>query len=144
MFAKRFLLPPVLVLGLAACGTTPADPNAADLLDAPTTLQLGQSRVRATTQAQLMGDTLRVRVKLGASAGLPALHPTNVYLVTGAGVWTAPLGKIKVACSRECRVLTAQGPANGLRAGQGIEVVVGLKDARGRSFLLRDSASQVQ
>lgn len=146
-FLRALALLPALLLGLVGCATLPTDPNAADLLDAPTTLNLGGRLVQAQAQTSVRGETLDVRVKLRSSSGLPPLQPTNVYLVTGAGVWNASLGKYsdKVSgCQSNCALLRATGPANGLRVGQGVEVVVGLRDLRGRTFLLRDGVVQVR
>ncbi|WP_084048818.1 hypothetical protein [Deinococcus hopiensis] len=137
---------------LGACGTvaTPASSTprtAGELLGAPTSLQVSGRSVRADAAPVLAGDTFRVRVKVQASrAPLPPLTVTGVYVVTEDGVWRAGRTRSGEAgcAAQSCVQGTGEGAASGLRAGDGVQVVVSLKDAGGRTMWLRDPQASIK
>lgn len=135
---------------LGACGTvaTPSSsPTAGDLLGAPTALQVAGRSVRADALPTLSGDTFRVRVKVQSSRSpLPPLTVTGVYVVTEDGVWRAERTRSSdAACApRACLQGTGLGAASGLRAGDGVQVVVSLKGADGRTLWLRDPQANIK
>lgn len=147
---KRAWLPLLISALLGACGTvaTPSSsPTAGDLLGAPTALQVSGRSVRADASPTLSGDTFRVRVTVQASRSpLPPLTVTGVYVVTEDGVWRAERTRTSGAgcASRACLQGTGLGAASGLRVGDGVQVVVRLRGADGRTLWLRDSQANIK
>ncbi len=141
------LLPPLLLLPLAVgCGSAGSVPSAAQLLDAPTTLNVGgkllSARVLPTVQEQVLA--VRVRLSTGQKE-LPArLNLSGVYVVTNDGVWsstvTAPL---QWKCGPTCALSAARGPAGNVQPGQNVQVVLSLNDGQGHTFLLRSGPMRV-
>ncbi|KEF33683.1 MULTISPECIES: hypothetical protein [Deinococcus] len=147
---RAWVLAPVLA-ALTACGTlgTPPAPTTGDLLGAPTLLQLGPQRLKAEAVAQLGGGALRVRVRVQGQRGAEALPPlavTSVYVVTREGVWSAPAARAsRQGCGElPCLQTSGSGAAGRLTAGEGVQVVVGLEDPRGRVLWLRDARVTIQ
>ncbi|BDP42240.1 hypothetical protein DAETH_22090 [Deinococcus aetherius] len=145
---RRLWLLPVAAALLGACGTlgTP-EPTAGDLLAAPTTLQVGGRSLRAEATPTLGDDTFQVRVRVQAKhAPIPVLKVTGVYVVTEDGVWNAPVGaRDRKDCGDDrCLQGTGRGAAEGLRSGEGVQVVVSLKDEKGRVLWLRDARASIQ
>lgn len=142
---KRLLLPLLTVL-LAGCGGMNVAPSTGQLLDAPTTLNLTGLALTAQATPTVSGETFKVRVKLQVPrAEVPNMRVTGVYVVTRDGVWSAGAGRTAQSrCASTCTLAVASGPARGLRSGAGVQVVVGLQDAQGRTYLLRDDAVRVK
>lgn len=145
---RRFWLWTALAAVLGACGTlgTP-EPTAGDLLAAPTTLQVAGRSLRAEATPTLGDATFRVRVQVQTKRGrVPALTVTGVYVVTEDGVWNAPVAaRDRQDCGQaRCLQGTVRGAADGLRPGEGVQVVVSLKDDRGRLLWLRDARASIQ
>jgi hypothetical protein len=145
---RRVWLLPLAAALLGACGTlaAPPTPTAGDLLAAPTALQLTGRRLKVDAAPTLDGETFRVRVRVQTSrAPLPPLALTGVYVVTGDGVWTAPVAlRDRQPCKgRPCLQGTGSGAARGLRSGAGVQVVVSLRDAGGRTLWLRDARANI-
>lgn len=142
---KRWL-PPLLALLLAGCGGVNVAPSAGQLLDAPTTLNMTGLPLTAQAAPVVSGETFRVKVKLQVPrAQVPRVTVTDLYVVTREGVWSAGVGRAAQSrCASTCTLAVASGPARGLRSGAGVQVVVGLKDAQGRTYLLRDDAVRVK
>ncbi len=139
---------PVVAALLGACGTlgTP-EPTAGDLLTAPTTLQVGGRSLRAEATPSLTEDTFRVRVRVQTKrAPIPDLKVTGVYVVTEDGVWNAPVAaRDRRDCGQDrCLQGTGRGAADGLHSGEGVQVVVSLKDEKGRVLWLRDARASIQ
>ena len=138
------LLP--LALPLAGCGSLNAAPTAGQLLDAPTSLNLSGQPLTAQAFPAVSNGVFSVKVKVRSlKAALPDVKVTGVYVVTNDGVWeasSAERGPLK--CGLQCAFMVGSGPANGLAAGQGVQVVLGLKDTKGRELLLRDPQAQVK
>jgi len=137
-----------LVALLAACGTvtTPPAPSAATLLGAPTALQVSGRSVRAEATPVLDRGTFRVQVRVQTTrAPLPPLTVTGVYVVTEDGVWRAAQTRSgQTGCdARTCVQGTGQGSAQGLRTGEGVQVVVSLRGAGGRTMWLRDARANI-
>ncbi|MEW6422669.1 MAG: hypothetical protein AB1511_13220 [Deinococcota bacterium] len=146
---RRVWLFPVATVLLAACGglASPPAPMASDLLGAPTALQIAGRSLRAEALPALAGNTFNVRVRVQASAApLPSLAVTGVYVVTEDGVWTATSTQSeRQDCGpKVCLQGTGRGAARGLRPGEGVQVVVSLKDAKGRVLWLRDPRAQIR
>lgn len=145
---RRFWLLPLAAALLSACGGLaglPA-PTAGDLLAAPTALQVTGRSLRATATSTLDGSALNVRVLVQASrAPLPPLTVTGVYLVTEDGVWNAAATRSdRQSCGADaCLQGSGSGTAHGLRPGEGVQVVVSLKDSRGRTLWLRDAQANI-
>lgn len=142
---KRLLFP-VLALALAGCGSLNAAPTAGQLLDAPTTLNVAGTPLTAEAAPLLSGDLFSVKIKVKtARSALPDLKITEVYVVTNDGVWSAPatVGS-QWRCAANCAFALGSGPANGLQAGEGVQVVIGLQDNQGRQLLLRDAQAKVK
>ena len=146
---KKFWLS-ALACALVACGAaggTP-DPQAGDLLSAPTTLIRQGHVLSAQSAVTLYGGGLGVRVQVGASApgragaaaSLNGLTLDGVFVVTGDGVWKAPLrattpGQMSVGTLNAA----AWSGSGKLRPGSGVQVVVRLKDRLGHAYWLRDT-----
>ena len=77
---------------------------------------------------------------------VPALQVTGVYVVTEDGVWNAPVAaRDRRACGDErCLQGIGRGAADGLRPGEGVQVVVSLKDEKGRVLWLRDARASIE
>lgn len=145
---RRLWLLPVAAALLGACGSLGAAPapTAADLLAAPTTLQVGGRRLQAEAAPHLKGENLGVRVRVrAAQSTVPPLAVTDVYMVTDDGVWSAAAqGGSRPACGGRCLQGTGRGEAGSLRPGDGVQVVVRLQDPRGRALWLRDAQARVE
>lgn len=147
---RRAWLWPLAAALLGACGTlsAPPAPSTGDLLASPTALQVSARRLKVEATPVLDGETFRVRVRVQTSRPpLPTLALTGVYVVTGDGVWTAPLAPTALArrCgARPCLQATGSGEAGGLRPGEGVQVVVSLRDEAGRTLWLRDARASVR
>lgn len=144
---RAWLLPLVAAL-LGACGSLagPPTPSAGELLAAPTSLQVTGRSLRAEATSDLEGETetFRVRVRVHTSRPpLPSLTVTGVYAVTGDGVWSAATTQSGRCGKGACLRGVGQGAARGLRSGEGMQIVVSLQDAGGRTFWLRDAHASV-
>ena len=141
---KRLLA--VLLALLAGCGSLDAAPTAGQLLDAPTSLNVTGQVVRAKAAPVISGSLFNVRVRVQTPRTLAAgLRVTDVYVVTGSGVWSAGVGTAdQRPCGNGCTVAVGRGTADGVEAGEGVQVVARLVDAQGRSFLLRDDQVRVK
>lgn len=136
------------VVGLVGCGSlgTPPSPLAGDLLSAPTALNFKGRLLRLEATPRLNGEMFGVKVRLHTSrAPAPRVTPLNVYVVTGGGVWDAPYRKdASPSCGRSaCVSGLARGNSEGVLDGEAVQVVVQLKDERGRLFWLRDAQARV-
>lgn len=144
---KRALLVLCAAAGLVACGglASPPVPSAGDLLSAPTALNLSGRTVKLDATPQLAQSTLNLRVRLHTTQKpLPKLKVLGVYMVTSGGVWNAPPQTARTCDARErCTQVTASGPAQGLKPAVGVQVIVNLSDAGGRTYWLRDPGSKV-
>lgn len=140
------LLGACLVLGLAGCGGAPPAVQAGDLLDAPTTLNLGGTLLSADALPMVGNDVLKVQVKVRAQrSALPAVRLTNVYAVTTDGVWSAALTPVAASkCGGTCALAVGRAPANGIRPGDGVQIVIGMQDQMGRSYLLRNMPDRMR
>ncbi|WP_272977064.1 hypothetical protein [Deinococcus geothermalis] len=139
---RRVWLFPLAATLLVACGSlaSPPAPTAGDLLGAPTALQLAGRSLKAQASPTLAGNSFNVRVRVQASAApLPPLTLTGVYVVTEDGVWMADTTQSERSdCApKVCLQGTGRGAARGLRPGEGVQVVVSLKDSKGRVLWLR-------
>ncbi|GHF55383.1 hypothetical protein HNQ07_003367 [Deinococcus metalli] len=136
---KRALLP-LTALALVGCAAPAAPTPTVELLGAPTTLNIGGTAVTAQATPSVQGGTFSVLVRLTSNRPpVPNMTVTGVYVVTGSGVWKGAVGADqRAACARNACVLgTAAGGATGLRAGQTVQVVARVQDARGRALWLR-------
>ncbi|WP_291425078.1 hypothetical protein [Deinococcus sp.] len=142
---KRLLIP-ALPLLLAACGSLSPAPTAGELLDAPTSLNVTGKVLTAQAAPTLSGNVFSVRVKVQTpKSALPGLNVTNLYVVTSDGVWSTAVDKTSQwKCGASCAFAVGRGPAEGLQSGDGVQVVLGLRDAQGRTFLLRDDQVKVK
>jgi hypothetical protein len=149
---KRVLLVLCAAAGLVACGglaSPPAPsvlkPSAGDLLSAPTTLNLAGRTVKLDATPQLTLSTLNLRVRLQTTQKpLPKLKVLGVYMVTAGGVWNALPNAARACDARNrCTQVTASGPAQGLKASAGVQVVVNLSSSDGRTYWLRDAVSSI-
>lgn len=142
---KRLFVP-LMALLMVGCGTLNAAPTAGQLLDAPTTLNVAGKPVKADAYPTVNRETFNVKVKLSTSkTTLPGLKVTDVYVVTSDGVWTADSRTSKTwKCAANCTIAQARGAANGVQTGVGVQVVLGLQDAQGNQYLLRDPQAQVK
>lgn len=143
---KRLLLG--LVAGLlVGCGSL-STPSTGQLLGAPTSLNLGGRSVTAQAAPTVSGDVFRVHLKVQSGgvtgATLPPLTVTDLYVVTREGVWRSAVGSRLRSCGQQCGLTTLSGPARGLQRGEGVQVVVGLRDLQGRPYLLRDGSVRVR
>ncbi|RJF73195.1 MULTISPECIES: hypothetical protein [Deinococcus] len=131
---------------LAGCGSLSAAPTAGELLDAPTTLNIAGKPVKADAFPRLNRDVFSVKVRLSTSrAALPGLKVTDMYVVTGDGVWTADnTTNTPWKCPTSCVIALGRGAANGLKTGAGVQVILNLQDSQGRQYLLRDAQAQVK
>ena len=146
---KKFWLS-ALACALVACGAaggTP-DPQAGDLLSAPTTLNRQGHVLSAQSTVTLYGGGLGVRVQVGATApgragaaaSLSGLTLDGVFVVTGTGVWKAPLRTSPAGQTSLGTLNAAAWSGSGdLRPGSGVQVVVRLKDRLGHAYWLRDT-----
>ncbi|MFC5847420.1 hypothetical protein [Deinococcus petrolearius] len=135
----------VLLALLAGCGSLDAPPTTGELLDAPTSLNVTGQVVRATAAPVISGSLFNVRVRVQTPRAAVGLRVTDVYVVTGSGVWSAGVGAAdQRACGAGCTVAVGRGTANGVAAGEGVQVVARLVDAQGRRFLLRDDQVRVK
>lgn len=136
---------------LAACGAMGRlpDPQPGNLLSAPTTLTLQGQVLTAQASASLYGGGLGVRVQVAApdrpgvnaAALLGTLTLDSVFVVTGQGVWKAPLRPTLPAQAVSGGSLNAaawSGSGN-LRRGDQVQVVVRLRDRLGHTYWLRDT-----
>lgn len=144
--AAAVLLAPLLA-ALVGCGSldTAPSPLAGDLLSAPTTLNMGGQLLRVDGTPRLAGAALGVQVRLSAGPFLPRFVPLAVYMVTRNGVWTAPLrlDRLPTCAGSPCMSAQARGRGEGVRSGEAVQVVVRLRDARGRLLWLRDPQATV-
>lgn len=140
------LSPLLAVLSLAGCGSLDAPPTAGQLLDAPTSLNVTGRVVRADAAPVISGSLFNVRVRVQSPRAQAAgLRVTDVYVVTGSGVWSAGVGAAdQRPCGGGCTVAVGRGAADGVQSGEGVQVVARLVDAQGRSFLLRDDQVRVK
>ncbi|GAA0519513.1 hypothetical protein [Deinococcus depolymerans] len=146
---KKFWLS-ALACVLVACGAAGGvpDPQAGDLLSAPTTLIRQGQVLTAQATATLYGGGLGVRVQVGAAtadrmgaASLDGLTLDGVFVVTGAGVWKAPLRVTAPASSAPGTLSASAWSGSGrLRPGSSVQVVVRLKDRLGHTYWLRDTS----
>ncbi|GGI85217.1 hypothetical protein [Deinococcus wulumuqiensis] len=137
---------PLLCALLVACGSLPAAPTTGQLLGAPTTLNMTGRALTAQAAPRVEGDVFRVRLTLQTPRAqrLPPVRVTDLYVVTRDGVWSTPVGKAAAqGCGKGCLTTQVAGPARGLQRGA-VQVVVGLRDAQGRSYLLRDQTVSVR
>lgn len=146
---RRAWLLPLAAALLGACGTLPSPPapSTGDLLASPTALQVGARRLKVEAAPVLGEQTFRVRVRVHAARPpLPPLTLTGVYVVTGDGVWTAPLepSEVRRCGARPCLQATGSGEARGLRPGEGVQVVISLRDEAGRTLWLRDAQASIR
>lgn len=135
-----------LTLLLVGCGSVSTAPTAGQLLDAPSTLNVGGTLLGASAWPTLSNTVLsvRVRVQSARSALPPRLSINTVYVVTNDGVWSTPLSSsLQWKCGSGCALGVGRGPAGDLQVGQGVQVVLGLSDAQGRSFLLRSGQAKI-
>ncbi|ACO46264.1 hypothetical protein DEDE109153_00945 [Deinococcus deserti] len=137
------------VVGLVGCGSLGSGPAplAGDLLSAPTALNFKGQLLRLEATPRLNGETFGVKVRLHTSrAPTPRVTPLNVYVVTGGGVWDAPYRRDPApSCGQTaCVSGLARGSGDGVQNGEAVQVVVQLKDERGRLFWLRDSYARVK
>ncbi|MDB5046479.1 MAG: hypothetical protein JWQ08_2529 [Deinococcus sp.] len=144
---KRVLLLMCAAAALVACGglsSAPA-PSAGDLLSAPTALNLAGRTIKLDAAPQLAQTDLNLRVRVQTShKPLPKLKVLGVYMVTAGGVWNAaPQAARPCDARNRCTQVTASGPAQGLKAATGVQVVVNLSTADGRTYWLRDAASTI-
>ncbi|WP_189063331.1 hypothetical protein [Deinococcus seoulensis] len=135
---------------LAACGALGRlpEPQPGDLLSAPTTLILHGQVLTARASAALYGGGLGVRVQVApdrpgvnTAALLGSLRLDGVFVVTGQGVWKAPLRPALPAQAVSGGSLNAaawSGSGN-LRRGDQVQVVLRLKDRLGHTYWLRDT-----
>ncbi|GHF97842.1 hypothetical protein GCM10017783_07110 [Deinococcus piscis] len=145
MKAKSALFLSALALPLSACGSvSQAGPSAGELLRTPTTLSLAGRTLSAQARPVLSGNELSARVQVQSSASALPLNVLSVYLVTQGGVWQAAGQWRASSCGAGCRVIEGRGPAQGLRAGENVQVVVRMQDSAGRNFWLRDEQTTVQ
>lgn len=139
---------PVLLcaLLLAGCGSLSTTPTTGQLLDAPTTLNVAGKPVKTQATPTVNGNIFSVKIKLSTTrAVLPALKLKDVYVVTQDGVWTANTPRnSQWKCAPNCALAVVRGPANGLQRGMGVQIVLGLQDAQGRTLLLRDAQATVK
>lgn len=142
---KRLFLP-LLALLVTGCGTLNTAPTAGQLLDAPTTLNVAGNPVKADAFPTIKRDTFNVKVKLSTTKPtLPGLKVTNVYVLTNDGVWIADNTTSKTwKCAANCTIAQVRGAANGVQSGAGVQVILGLQDAQGNQYLLRDAQAQVK
>ncbi|MDO4264589.1 MAG: hypothetical protein Q4C67_10370 [Deinococcus sp.] len=145
MKAKSALFLAALALPLSACGNVGhSGPSAGELLRAPTTLSLAGRTLSAAARPVLEGERLHTQVLIHSSASTLPLNVQSVYLVTQGGVWQAAGRWRASSCGAGCRAVEASGPAQGLRSGEQVQVVVRLQDSAGRNFWLRDEQAAVQ
>ncbi|QFP77811.1 hypothetical protein [Deinococcus sp. AJ005] len=137
-------------LGLAGCGSLGSAPTplAGDLLNAPTTLNLGRQLLRLTAAPQLIKEADRFSVRVSVEASRPAatdpLKVTGIYVFTGLGLWQSPrLSDFSGASNCSAQVCAwGSGGANGFTAGEDVRVIAQLRDASGKTYWLRDARSQ--
>ncbi|WP_034384549.1 hypothetical protein [Deinococcus sp. YIM 77859] len=144
---RRAWFLPLAAALLSACGNmaAPPTPLAGDLLGAPTALQVEGRSLKADAAPVLEGDRFQVRVRVQASrAPVPSLSVTGVYVVTEDGVWRAASTRALSCGGPTCLQSLGSGAARGLRSGEGVQVVVSLKDARGRTMWLRDPQASIR
>ena len=136
----------VLLALLAGCGSLDASPTTGQLLDAPTSLNVTGQVVRANAAPVISGSLFNVQVRVQTPRTLSAgLRVTDVYVVTDSGVWSAGVGSAdQRRCGAGCTVAVGRGTADGVTAGEGVQVVARLVDPQGRTFLLRDDQVQVK
>ncbi|AAF11021.1 hypothetical protein [Deinococcus radiodurans] len=137
---------PLLSALLVACGSLETAPTTGQLLGAPTTLNMTGRALTAQAAPRVDGDVFRVRLTLQTPRAqqLPAVKVTDLYVVTRDGVWSTAVGRAAAqGCGKGCLTTDVTGPARGLQRGA-VQVVVGLRDAQGRSYLLRDETVSVR
>ncbi|KQR27879.1 hypothetical protein [Deinococcus sp. Leaf326] len=136
----------VLLALLAGCGSLDASPTTGQLLDAPTSLNVTGQVVRAKAAPVISGSLFNVQVRVQTPRALSGgLRVTDVYVVTSSGVWSAGVGAAdQRRCGAGCTVAVGRGVADGVAAGEGVQVVARLVDSQGRSFLLRDDQVRVK
>lgn len=141
---KRLFAAAVTLL-MVGCGAVSNTPTAGQLLDAPTNLNVTGKVLTLDAAPTLSGNVFSVKVKLQSQrTALPNLNVTDVYVVTNDGVWSAGVTKASQwKCGSNCTFAVGRGPADGVQARQGVQVVINLKDAQGRTFLLRDADARV-
>lgn len=144
MLMKR-LLAAALTLLMVGCGGVTTAPTAGQLLDAPTNLNVTGKVLTADAAPTVSGGVFSVKVKLQTPrSALPALNVTDVYVVTNDGVWSAGVTQASQwKCGPNCAYAIGRGPADGVQLGEGVQVVVGLRDAQGRTLLVRDAQAKV-
>ncbi|PTA69019.1 hypothetical protein [Deinococcus arcticus] len=134
---KRFV-PALLGLWLAACGAQPGPPQVGDLLSAPTALNVNGQMVTVGAVPAASAQGFGVRVQLNsARRPLPPVQLDGVFVVGGEGLWKAPIrgaGTQAAVWGRN---------AAGLQAGEPVQVVVRLRDDRGRVLWLRGPQTRV-
>lgn len=145
MKVKSALFLAALALSLGACGSvSQAGPSAGELLRTPTTLTLAGRTLSADARPVLSGEQLHVEVQVHSSASTLPLRVQSVHLVTQGGVWKAGGQWQASSCAHSCRAVESRGPAQGLLAGERVQVIVQLQDSAGRNFWLRDDQAAVQ
>ncbi|WP_288481442.1 hypothetical protein [uncultured Deinococcus sp.] len=136
----------VLLALLAGCGVQVEPPTTGQLLDAPTSLNVTGQVIRAEAAPVISGNLFNVQVRVRTPRTLASgLRVTDVYVVTDSGVWSADVDSAdQRRCGAGCTVAVGRGVADGVTAGEGVQVVARLVDAQGRTFLLRDGQVQVK
>ncbi|MFC6617324.1 hypothetical protein [Deinococcus radiophilus] len=143
MNAKAALTLVAGILTLSACGSVSGGaPTAGELLRAPTSLNLAGHTLRAEATPLLRGDQLNAQLAVRSSGSVLPLNVHSVYLVTQGGVWQSG-ANWKAGCGQSCRLVQGTGPAQGLRSGENVQVVLRLQDSAGRNFWLRDEQARV-
>lgn len=132
------------ILG-AGCGMQQFEPSVGQLLDAPISLNIAGSAVKVNVKSRLIQKTVRLGVVVtGKTQTVSQLQLTNVYLVTTEGVWSSDVSRLmQRKCRKNCLSAIAKGPANGLKLGQGVQIVVALKTPKGSTVFVKDKKGQL-
>lgn len=141
-----FPLPLLALSLLAGCGTVSTAPTAGQLLDAPTTLNVGGKLLSAAAWPSLKDNVLSVRVRVSAPrSSLPGqLNLTGVYVVSNEGVWSSTLKpSAQWKCGSGCALGVGRGPAGELQTGQNVQVVLGLSNGQGQNYFLRSGQARI-
>ena len=99
--------------------------------------ELSRDLVLDTDPYSLIRRTQEVALDL-----LPAAF--SAYFELQGGVWQAEGRWEASSCGAGCRVIEGRGPAQGLRPGENVQVVVRLQDSAGRNFWLRDDHASIR
>ncbi|MVN86613.1 hypothetical protein GO986_07525 [Deinococcus sp. HMF7620] len=135
----KALWPVLLGFALTACGAQVAAPGVDQLLGAPTALNVGGQVLTVGTAPAASSQGFGVKVRLAsARTPLPAVRLDGVFVVSGSALWKSPLSSAG----------DGQGSAWGRNVsawqpGEPVQVVVRLKDERGRVLWLRGPQTRV-